>query len=347
MNKWDGMTFQKTTLKDVARALGLSEQTVSNVINGKPVVRDDTKQRVLEACARMGYRANALARSLKTSQSSLIALVMPSITNSKYPEIAQTVAIVAAQKGFSIIVAVSDRSAEREAQLVNQMLDHQVAGILLSTADNAGVAQQAAGRSGVPCIEIMNRGPRAAQDFVGADNRAGARLAVEHLIGLGHRRIAHVRGLPIFTGTERAHGYAEALNANGISVDPALTESGDYTREGASAAIGALLTRAPDITAVFCSSDLMAYGVLDAAASLGRRVPDTLSVVGFDDMAFSSLDPIRLTSVAYDSFALASLAMQRLTDCVTNRSVMATPHIDIVPCSLVIRGSAVPWVRPS
>jgi DNA-binding LacI/PurR family transcriptional regulator len=334
------MSFQKTTLKDVARALGLSEQTVSNVINGKPVVREDTKQRVLEACERMGYRANALARSLKTSQSSLIALVMPSMTNSKYPEIAQTVTMVAAQKGFSIIVAVSDRNAEREAQLVNQMLDHQVAGILLSTADNAGVAQQTAGRFGVPCIEIMNRGPRATQDFVGADNRNGARLAIEYLIGLGHRRIGHVRGLPISTGNERAEGYAEALEAHGIPLDPALTASGDYTREGASAAIRVLLARAPDITAVFCSSDLMAYGVLDAASGLGRRVPETLSVVGFDNMTFSSLDPIRLTSVNYDSFALASRAVQRLTDCVADRSVMSTPHVEIVPCSLVVRGSA-------
>jgi DNA-binding LacI/PurR family transcriptional regulator len=334
------MNFQKTTLKDVARALGVSEQTVSNVINGKPVVKDDTRQRVLEACERMGYRANVLARSLKTSQSSLIALVMPSITNSKYPEIAQTVTMVAAQRGFSIIVAVSDRSAAREAELVNQMLDHQVAGILLSTADNAGVAQQAAGRFGVPCIEIMNRGPRAAQDFVGADNRAGARLAIDHLIELGHRRIGHIRGLPIFTGNERAEGYAEALVAHGIPVDPDLTESGDYSREGASAAIKKLLARAPDLTAVFCSSDLMAYGVLDAVGSLGQRVPETLSVVGFDDMAFSSLGPIGLTSIAYDSFNLATLAVRRLTDCIADRSVMAVTYEEILPCSLVVRGSA-------
>ena len=272
------MDFQKTPLKDVARALGASEQTVSNVINATGVFHH---------------------------------------------------------------VAVSDRGAVREAELVNWMLNHQVAGILLSAADKGGVAQQTAGRFGVRCIAIMNRGPRAAQDYVGADNRAGARLAIEHLIGLGHRRIGHVRSLPSHTGNERAEGYAEALAAHGIPVDPHLTGSGDYSRKGASAAIPTLLARAPDIAAVFCSSSLMAYGVLDAVGALGRRVPETLSVVGFDFMAFSSLGPIGLTSVAYDSFNLATLALRRLTDCIADRSMMAVPYQVILPCSLVLRGSAV------
>ena len=329
----------KTTLRDVARSTGVSEQTVSNVINGKPVVREDTRLIVLEACDRMGYRANALARSLKTNQSSLIALVMPRVTNSKYPEIAETVAKVATQKGYSIIIAISDRDPGRELQLIGEMLDHRVAGILLSTSDPQGQSQAIAARYGVPCIEIMNRGPLETQDFVGADNRVGARMAVEHLIGLGHRQIGHVRGLDIFTGNERAKGYADALTADGLSFDPLLTVQGGYSREGGGAAIRTLLARAPDVTAVFCSSDLMAYGVLDAVADCGRRVPETLSVAGFDNMAFSSLAPIGLTSVGYDSFALATHAMEHLITCIGNPGSSAPGHYKVVPCSLLVRSS--------
>ncbi len=329
----------KTTLRDVARSTGVSEQTVSNVINGKPVVKEDTRLMVLEACDRLGYRANALARSLKTNQSSLIALVMPSVTNSKYPEIAETVAKVAAQKGYSIIMAISDRDPGRELQLIGEMLDHRVAGILLSTSDPDGQSQAIAARYGVPCIEIMNRGPIEDQDFVGADNRVGAQIAVEHLIGLGHRRIGHVRGLDIFTGNERALGYADALAAHGIPLDPQLTVSGRYSREGGEAALRVMLDRAPDVTAVFCSSDLMAYGVLDAAMECGRRVPETLSVAGFDNMAFSSLAPIGLTSVGYDSFALATHAMEHLIARIGDRSGSAPRHYRVVPCSLVVRSS--------
>ena len=331
----------KTTLRDVARSTGVSEQTVSNVINGKPVVKEDTRLMVLEACDRLGYRANALARSLKTSQSSLIALVMPSVTNSKYPEIAETVAKVATQKGYSINVAISDRDPDRELQLIGEMLDHRVAGILLSTSDPEGRSQAIAARYGVPCIEIMNRGPLNSQDFVGADNRIGAKMAVDHLIGLGHRRIGHVRGLNIFTGDERALGYSDALMGQCLPFDPLLTEPGGYSREGGAAALRALLSRAPDMTAVFCSSDLMAYGVLDAAGQCGRRVPETLSVAGFDNMAFSSLAPIGLTSVGYDSLVLATYAVEHLITCIANRGAPAQSHLKVVPCSLVVRSSTI------
>ena len=330
---------RKTTLSEVAESAGVSVQTVSNVVNHKPIVREETRELVLKHLAKCGYRSNALARSLKTNTSRLIGLVVPSMTNSMYAEVGESIVHEAEQRGYTVMMAVTMRDAKTELELVNTIIDHSVAGILMSPSDPAAQASKAVIKEGVPYVEMLNRGLPSGCDVFEADNCNGARQATEHLIELGHQGIAHIGGLCNSTGIARRKGYEMALENASIAFDPCLLENGEYTRQGGQAACQRLLSSGQSFTAIFCASDLMAYGAMDALSLQGLRVPEDMSLIGFDDMSMSSLPGIDLASVSFNPALLAKNAMEQLIRIIEDPGDDQTPMHSVSLCTLVIRGS--------
>lgn len=330
---------RKATLGEVARSAGVSLQTVSNVVNNKPIVRKETRDLVLKHLALCGYRGNALARSLKTNTSRLIGLVVPSMTNSMYAEVAESVVYEAERRGYTVMMAVTKRDAQTETELVHTIIDHSAAGILMSPSDPAAEASKAAVKTGIPYVEMLNRGLEGGCDVFEADNFKGAFVAVTHLIAQGHRRIAFIGGLPNSTGTNRQQGYEEALAGAGIALDRDIIVCGEYTRDGGRLACEHLIAASTGFSAIFCASDLMAYGAMEAIAEQGLCVPKDISLVGFDDMSMSSLPGVNLTSVSFDPAKLAKRAVERLISIIETPGDDVSPIHDITGCILVERGS--------
>ncbi|MGQ7845789.1 LacI family DNA-binding transcriptional regulator [Granulosicoccus sp. 3-233] len=331
---------RKVTLSEVAESAGVSVQTVSNVVNNKPVVSEETRQLVLTHLSQCGYRGNAVARSLKTNKSRLIGLVVPSMTNSMYAEVAETVVREAERRGYTVMMAVTMRDAKTELELVNTVVDHNVAGVLMSSSDPEAQASKMVLNLGVPYVELLNRTGEEGCDVFEADNRRGAQDAVEHLIALGHQRIAHICGLPNSTGSRRREGYEQALADAGLKAESGLMISGEYTRQGGRAACERLLQSGLSFSAIFCASDLMAYGAMEALMAHGLKVPDDLSLVGFDDMSMSSLPGINLSTVSFDPVKTGQRAIEQLIRRIEFPTTMkhAAVH-EIAACSLVKRGT--------
>ena len=330
---------RKTTLSEVAESAGVSVQTVSNVVNNKPIVREETRVLVLKHLAECGYRSNALARSLKTNKSRLIGLVVPSMTNSMYAEVAESIVHEAEQRGYTVMMAVTMRDARTELELVNTIIDHSAAGILMSPSDPAAQASKAVMKEGVPYVEILNRGLPSGCDVFEADNFKGAREATRYLIEQGHRHIALIGGLCNSTGTARRKGYQVALENAGITCNSGLIENGEYTRKGGQAACHRLLSGGESFSAIFCASDLMAYGAMDALALQGLIVPEDMSLIGFDDMSMSSLPGIDLATVSFNPALLAKNAIEQLICIIENPTVNRAPLHAVSRCNLVMRGS--------
>ncbi|MEO6571751.1 MAG: substrate-binding domain-containing protein [Ilumatobacteraceae bacterium] len=281
-----------------------------------------------------------MARSLKTNTSTLIGLVVPSMTNSMYAEVAESVVRHAERRGYTVMMSVTKRDPKIELKVVNTMIDHRIAGLLMSPSDPDAMASRAALEFGVPYVEMLNRGASTACDVFEADNRRGARMAVEHLVALGHRSIAYIGGLPNSTGLDRREGYREALADTGTAFVADLSASGQYTREGGAAACEQLLANGQRFSAIFCASDLMAYGAMDALAAHKISVPDEMSIVGFDDMSTSSLPGIDLTTVSFMPMALAERAIERLISAIETPSTITESIHDVARCRLVTRSSS-------
>lgn len=331
---------RKVTLSEVAESAGVSVQTVSNVVNNKPVVSEETRQLVQEHLQKCGYRGNAVARSLKTNTSRLIGLVVPSMTNSMYAEVAETIVHEAERRGYTVMMAVTMRDAHTELELVNTIIEHNAAGILMSSSDPEARGSRLILDDGMPYVELLNRTGQSDCDVFEADNRSGAMKAVEYLLESGHSCIAHVCGLSNSTGNGRREGYEQALNQAGIGVSDELMVCGDYTRAGGYQACENLLAGGQAFSAIFCASDLMAYGVLEALARHGRRVPQDVSVIGFDDMSMSSLPGIDLSSVSFDPVNTGRCAIERLIRKIEQPASCEPVLVhDIADCTLVLRGS--------
>jgi DNA-binding LacI/PurR family transcriptional regulator len=279
-------------MSDVARLAGVSQQTVSRVLNDSPHVRPATRARVLDAIGKLGYRPNRLARALVTGRSRTLGVL--SFDTTLYGPASTLFAIERAAHDAGYLVSIASLRAPDAASLrrgVERLLEQGVEGVLaIAPLESAGrgllelpadvpvVATEAAPPGGVPLVAV--------------DQRAGARLATEHLLALGHRTVHHVAGPDgWFESADRVTGWRDALRAAGVAAPPPL--AGDWSAGSGYAAA----RRLGDATAVFASNDQMALGVLRALHELGRRVPEEISVVGFDDIPEAAYFSPPLTTV--------------------------------------------------
>ena len=289
------------TLKRVAEAAGVHVSTVSRAVNPdtRHLVAEPVAARVLAEAARLGYRPDAAAASLRTGRSRLVGALVPGIANPVFAPILAGAESVLAARGYALLVADPGDDPGRAAALADGMASRRVDGLLLATAagrDDPVVSRCLARGTPVVLINRAEAEPRAPS--VVSDDREGMRLAVGHLAELGHCRIGHVAGPPsLSTGDLRRRGFEAAMSEHGLDAAAALESAAAYTREAGAEAARRLLARRPDLSALACANDLLALGAYDALAAAGRRVPADVSVTGHNDMPMVDMVAPPLTTV--------------------------------------------------
>ena len=326
------------TIKDVARLAGVSVQTVSNVVNNRPVVRPETVERVLAAARELNYTPNAAARGLATGTRNVIGVVVPHLGNPRYGETLAVLNRSLRKEGFAALIGDTGWDEEAEMHMVRTLGEQAGDGVVLASSGLDGAGAKLLVQSGIPVVLLYNAPSRHELDSFLVDNRGGFAQVTRHLLRLGHRRIGYIRGSAAMVSLEREAGWRNAMAEAGVRVGPDDMAAFDFDQSGGYAGAMRLLAREPRPTALVCSSDLIALGVLDAAADLGLSVPGDVAVTGFDDSYLAAARRVRLTSLAYDYEALAGQAVSRLLERLAGRCRDAPVHVT-VPCEIVVRDS--------
>lgn len=326
----------RVTLADVARQAGVSIATVSYALNGREGVGEATRAHVLAVAEELGFRPNRIASALRTGDSRVLGLVLADIANPFYPEIAGGVIEAAAAAGYEVFLSRAPLDGEARGEEVRALCDHQCAALIftsLMVTDGPLILDVVP--AGVPIVQAVRRVPGLSADYVGIDDRAGAREAAQHLVDLGHRDIALLTG-PAFSSAsqERAAGFREVLAAVGaLPPDERVIEC-RLTVESGYRATTRLLEDDVLPQAILCGNDLIALGAIDALDDRGLSVPRDVSVVGYDDIWFSSSRLVRLTTVRQPRVAMGheavSLALERLADGPGEPRDVILPH-EFVP----------------
>ena len=329
------------SIKDIARAAGVSHSTVSRALQGVPVVKPETAARIQKIALEAGYTASAVARSLVTRKTQTIGIVVTKITDPFHHEIISGVDEVANERGYSVVLADSRADPEREIRVVRSFHERRVDGIIVMSSRVGALYMPMLTEMNVPIVLVNNQ--RGAEgDLVHSvtiDNVQAARIATRHLIDLGHKHIAYLGNLlGVYSDTERFAGYRQALMDARIPFQAQLVAHCANIPEDAADAMQKLLALRQAPTAVFCYNDLLALGALKASG--GRaRVPHRISIVGFDDLFFAPfLDP-SLTTIRQPMKKMGSLAMDLLFRLLRGNEVEKTIH---VKGELIVRDSTAP-----
>jgi len=312
---------KRATIRDVGRLARVSHQTVSRVINGENGITPKTRARVDRAIAALGFRPSHIARSLVSRSTKTIGLVMGDVASPFFPDVVRGAEDALSEAGYCLILSNSSRDPQRELRNVRHLLERSTDGLILGAPQSAPEElRDLAERAAVPMV-FLNRDVQGAHvASVWIDWRAATAEVVAYLSDLGHRRM----GLVVPSRDEipyanREDWYRWALGRAGLGPDPALIFHDRITIEGGYEAGGRLLDRADRPTAAICHSDVMAIGLLQACRARGVRVPDDLSVVGWDDVPYASLVTPPLTTVRVPRYELGQAAARRLLDLIAGR----------------------------
>jgi LacI family transcriptional regulator len=333
------------TINDVALKAGVSIKTVSRVLNAEPHVRDELRQKVLNAVQELHYRPNVSARSLAGGRHYVVGFLLSGMNT--YQVLAQLGALRACrERSYHLLVESLDLQSDIGAELEQMSQAVGVDGVLLlpPLCDNAQVLDSL-DRLGVPYVRVSPASDQARSPSVDLDDEAAARVMTEHLLGLGHRRIAFVCGKEGHgASARRLVGYRKAMQHAGADLDPALIHDGDFTYESGRAAASALLALDEPPTAVFAANDLMACGVLARAHELGLQLPASLSVAGVDDIPEAAMVWPALTTMRQPIADMAAAATEMII-ARAGRAKDELPEPGMFRCELVVRGSTAPLER--
>ena len=330
-----------STITDVARAASVSVATVSRVINGAGNVTEATARRVREAINRLEYRPNVWGQSLRSQKSSMLLVLVPNITNPYYAPIISGVEDVVRANGYNIRLCMTDRQPERRRQYIRLLYNGQAAGaIAMDVIMNAPLSVEAAQRA--PLVQCCEYCEDENISHVSIDNVDAARQCVFHLLKLGHGDIGLVGSTNHFISTrQRTEGYEDALHRSGVSLreDYIALADENYSFDSGVKAAGALLDLPRRPTALFCISDVLALGAVRAAEERGLRVPEDLTVVGFDDVEYAAMFRPNLTTVRQPCYELGRAAASLLLDQMAGGE--AGQHI-YLPYTFIERDSSAP-----
>jgi LacI family transcriptional regulator len=333
------------TLRDVAADAGVHPATASRALNPgtRALVNEETARRVLDSAERLGYRPNPIARGLKTNRSYTIGVVVPDLRNPLFPPIARGVEERLEPSGYTSLLANTDNDNEREKLSFEALRARQVDGFITGTARRQHPLLRELADTGIPLVQVNRRMDDDDIPSVVADDIAGVRLAVEHLVELGHRRIAHVAGsLEVSTGQQRFDGFLTAMADRGVDVDEAMIPTArNYSEAEGYRLTRALLEAGASFTAILAGNDLMALGCIDALNEAGLRCPDDVSVVGFNDMDWSARFAPPLTTVRVPHHEMGVEAAALLLDRLAGGATQPARHL-VLPVEMVVRGSSAP-----
>jgi LacI family transcriptional regulator len=331
------------TLEEVAKLVGVSRSTVSRVINDQPNVRPEVRERVWQVVRELGYQPHAAARSLVTRRTHVIGMIIPEavttlFTDPFFPLLLRGATEACNSHQYQLMLSLFTAHADRQEIYERILHSGYLDGALVASASLEDPIVPNLLRDRIPFISV-GRYPDERVHYVDVDNVGGARMAVEHLIRLGHRRIATITGPPdMIASQDRLSGYRQALEARGIPVEEELIVEGDYTENSGTVAMQRLLPASP--SAVFVASDMMAVGALKALRQANRQVPQDIALVSFDDIPIASAIVPALTAVRQPIERMASMAVEVLLSVLETSSEEEAPvHRIVLPTELVIRAS--------
>jgi len=329
----------RVTIEDVARAAGVSRQTVSRVINNKGEISPLTLERVMDAIQRLGYRPSWVARGLATQRTRTLGLVVPDITNPFFPEVARGVQDAAHTQDYHVFLYNTDESAEREHQILYSLASQPVDGILLFGSRIADTELLAFAEHYRPLVVLNRPIMHPGVGMVLVDNLAGARLAVDHFVGRGHRHIGMLAGPSASPSSiQRVEGFRSALAEHRLPFQESYIVPGPPTLDGGRVIAEQLLRRHPELTALLAYNDVMALGAVQTCMALGYRVPERCAVIGFDDIWIAALTHPALTTIRVNKYEVGYRATQCLLSMIED--VTQCPPAVEIGVELVIRESA-------
>jgi DNA-binding LacI/PurR family transcriptional regulator len=334
----------RVSIKDIAKAAGVSHPTVSRALSDSPLISEETKARIQRLAQEMGYSPNALARGLVTRQTYSVGVVVTTIADPFVAEIVQGIEATAHDYGYTVILCNSESTPEREIAAVEMLHAKRVDGVIVTASRVGALYLEYLEQIGGPIVLINNHNEESGRYTfsVSVDNRHGGRLAAEHLAQLGHRRIAYVAGPANHSSDlDRLAGYRQALVEGGIEPDPALVVPGNGRPDGGEAALQAILALDPRPTAVFCYNDMTAIGLIHAAQQAGLSIPQDVAVVGFDDILFASYLYPPLTTIAQPKVEMGQRAMHMMLSLITAREESEEDLANVVvQGKLIVRASS-------
>lgn len=329
------------TIKEVAQAAGVSPSTVSRALNDSPLIREETKARIRRIAAELGYERNELARGLVKGVSGVIGLVVPDIANPFFAEITKGVGEVAHQRGYGLILCSTEGDRAKEESYLGILRRKRVDGLILAsvTVDDPHLVELK--RAGLPFVLVSRLSRTVAGPYVITDDKRGARLAVEHLISLGHERIGFIGGPEdVQSSRDRREAFADTLSEHGLRLRTDWACFADFSQRAGRAAALRILSQKQRPTAIFAANDVIALGVMEAAGELGLGIPEDLSLVGYDDIVYASLPRVQLTTVAQPTLEMGRIAASYILDVAAGLRI---PRLrKVLAPRLIVRASTAP-----
>jgi LacI family transcriptional regulator len=328
------------TLEQIAKLAGVSRSTVSRVVNDHPSVRPEVRQRVQAVIQQVGYQPYAAARTLATRRTQVIGLIIPQavtilFTDPFFPHLIRGMAEVCNTHHYHLMLSLFSNCSEQENLFQQVLRSGYLDGVIVASTMLDDPTIPCLLQDGVPFVSV-GRHPEEQVNYVDVDNARGARMATEHLLRLGHQRIATITGpLGMMPGRDRLEGYRQALASRGLPVDERLIAEADFTEGGGWAAMRRLLPQRPG--AAFVASDMMAIGAVKAIKEAGLRIPDDVAIVGFDDLPVASIVEPALTTIRQPIDRLGATAVEMLISLIEG-TVEGPQHV-ILPAQLVVRAS--------
>ncbi len=331
-------TQKSITIHDVARKAGVSISTVSRVINENPSVKQNTRDRVHKALEELHYRRKRISTRKKAVAAKIIGLIIPDILNPFFTVLIKGIENAAKIQGYSIILCDSENDADIEARHIENLLKNGIEGLVFIPAPGRNSLIYALMADDFPLVFLDRKIDNDRINYVVSANEEGAYHAVKYLLSLGHIDIMYIAGdRQLSTEIERFNGYRRAIEEAGIPLNSELLVNGEYSWKKAYEEVHSLIDAGARFTSIFASSDIMAFGAKQAIEDMGKKIPEDISIIGFDDIPFSSA--ISLTTVSQPAYEMGKNAMLLLIDLMKGR--ISSPQRIILRPSMIIRGTCV------
>lgn len=331
------------TMKDIARELGVSIVTVSKVLRNHEDISDATRKRVLDKVKELNYRPNLAARGLVTGRSYLVGLIVPDLLHPFFAEVAKQIAKALVKKGYYLIISSSEEDARLEQRELDQMLGRGLDAIIIASCnEEPNFITKTRNQNGPPFVLIDRNLPGVAASFIGVDDELVGRMATEHLIAVGCKRIAHIRGPESSPGAGRLKGYRMAIARHGLRIHDdyvsGILSVDESSRESGAVAMRELLGRQKRPDGVFCYNDPIAIGAISTILEAGLRVPEDVAVIGCGNLHYDDVLSVPLSSIDQNTAEIGAIAA-RTTIAVIESKQAPKPKVHLVEPKLIARHS--------
>jgi LacI family transcriptional regulator len=327
-----------TTIREIAALADVSTATVSRVINQPETVKESTRDRVLSVMKKNHFVLDKVAGGLKSQRTRTIGLIIPTIANSIYSSSTQAIQRVAQAEGYTVFVGISEFSAAGEAELIHRLIEHRIDGLILTGADRAADVYAKVMHNKIPFVVTWQLSRSDKLPSVSFDNYNAARTATNHLLSLGHRNIGLICGKTALNDRafERRRAFEDVLNEHGLVPRPECMHEREFEMAEGREAMALMLATNDPPSAVFCANDVQAVGAIAACGDRNLRVPEDVSIIGFDDLPIAQCTIPPLTTVRVPAYDMGTRAVRELISAIRNKRTV-TPHE--LPTTLVVRNS--------